>query len=279
VKNKHLHKIFANVKSFPSIPFVASKIFGMLDDEDVSAEEIEKEVKYDAGLTANILKMANSAYFGFPAKVGSLKQAVVLMGANRVKQLLLASCMNAIMDKEIEGYDLPSGELWRHSIAVSVTAEEMVKELKFNDSEDVFTAALLHDIGKLALGRFVKDEIKEIEEESLKSKSFVEAERVVLGTDHAEVGALILKEWAFPDDIINTVRWHHAPDESENSSRMLDIVHVANVLCLMIGIGSGREGLRYEVTQSALERLGLKLGHLESIASRTLHSIESLFIE
>jgi putative nucleotidyltransferase with HDIG domain len=266
----------ATVKSFPGMPGAAAKLLSLLGKSDTTVSQIEEILRYDPGLTANVLKLTNSAYFGLPSKIGSVRQAVVLLGSKRLIQLVLASCVRAVLDKAVEGYDLPAGELWRHSIAVSVAAETLVKELKIPAVDVVFTAALLHDVGKLALGGFVQDDLKKIEGTASAKIPFEVAEHFVLGTDHAEVGALILNQWSFPSDIVGAVQWHHAPDASAQVSCLVDIVHVANVLTTMIGIGGGREGLRHLPSEAATRRLGLRAFQLEKIASQTLQWISEL---
>ncbi|MCK4618616.1 MAG: HDOD domain-containing protein [Desulfobacterales bacterium] len=268
--------ILAKVKSFPSMPGAAEKLLKLFDNPDTTAAQIEQILRYDQGLTANLLKLTNSAYFGLPCKVGSVKQAVVLLGWKRLVQLVMASCVNAVMGKPVPGYDLPAGELWRHSIAVSVAAEGLAKELKISASEEIFTAALLHDVGKLVLGDFVKEDLEKIETEASRGISFEVAERIVLGTDHAEIGAQILKNWSFPPALVNAVRWHHDPDSAGKTDILVDIVHVANILYLMIGIGVGREGLCYKPSPLATKRLGLRTNDLEMVASRTLQYVDDL---
>ena len=268
--------ILAKVKSFPSMPGSTEKLLKLLDNPDTSAAHIGQFLRYDPGLSAKLLKLTNSAYFGLPCKVGSVKQAVVLLGWRRLVQLVMASCVNAVMDKPVPGYDLSAGELWRHSIAVSVAAEDLAKELKISASEEIFTAALLHDVGKLVFGRFVKEDLEKIETEASIGISFEVAERIVLGTDHAEIGAQILKNWSFPTALVNAVRWHHDPDSAGKTDILVDIVHVANILCLMIGIGVGREGLCYEPSPLATKRLGLRTTHIEMVASRTLQYVDEL---
>lgn len=265
-----LSRITSSIDSFPSMPFAVTKLLSHMDDPDVSASEIEETIRFDPGLTANVLKMVNSAYFGLVAEVGSVKQAIVLLGMRRLLQIVMASCVTAIMNKKVAGYDLPSGELWRHSIAVSVAAEGLAKELNLPSSEEVFTAALLHDVGKMILGDFVKEDIASLEDYAAKGMSFQKAENAVFGTDHSAVGAHVLNEWSLPEEIVNAVRWHHAPEKAEKPSTVLDIVHVADVLCLMIGIGVGREGLHYEPSPIVTKRLGVTNEHLEFIASQTL---------
>ncbi len=276
MKSPETMTIMEKVESFPSMPGSAAKVLSMIDDPTSSATDIENLLRYDPGLTANILKVTNSAYFGLSKEVGSLKRAIVLLGMKRVVQIVIASCVTALMDKKIVGYDLPSGELWRHSIAVSVAAEGLVKELKLPKAEEIFTAALLHDVGKLILGDFVKDDIEKIEKYTSEEIAFQNAERKVLGTDHAEVGSNILKHWSFPKEIVDAVRWHHDPDAAKTSSPLIDIVHIADVLCLMIGIGVGREGLHYEPSPSVVKKLGINNNHLEIVASQTLEWVNEL---
>lgn len=273
---KIITEIAARVKSFPNMPGVATKLLVMLDDPDVSASQIEEVVRLDPGITANILKLTNSAYFGFASRISSIEQAVILLGAKRIIQLVIATCVNTVMDKTVSGYDLPEGELWRHSIAVSVTAESLAKKLKVDASSEVFTAALLHDVGKLVLGGFVKKDITKIEDEASRGIPFHEAEQKVLGTDHAEVGAQILQNWSFPPQIVKAVRLHHSPDSGEDSDTLTDIVHVADMLCLMIGIGVGREGLHYKSSPLAAKRLGVAQDTLEIIAINTQQCIAEL---
>jgi putative nucleotidyltransferase with HDIG domain len=271
-----LKHILAKVEAFPSIPGSALKLLELVDQADVSFKEIEDVLRVDPGLTANILKLTNSAYFGLPTKVGSVKQAVTLMGLKRLKQLVMASCVNAVMDRDIPGYDLSAGELWRHSIAVSVAAEGLVGELKLKSGDDIFTAALLHDVGKLILGQFVCNDLAAIKAAAGETVSFERAEREVLGTDHAEIGARILRHWAFPASLVHAVHWHHDPEEAASGHTTTDIVHVANMLCLMMGIGVGREGLQYQPSSLVTQRLGIKPFQLEIVASRTLQSTGDL---
>jgi putative nucleotidyltransferase with HDIG domain len=259
-----------DVKSFPSMPASALKLLTLLKDENPSNVQIEQILRYEPGLTANILKMTNSAFFGLPKKIGSIRQAVLLIGWKKLIQIVLASCVSAIIDKPVQGYDLSAGDLWRHCVAVSVASELLVKELKLSVPEEMFTAALLHDVGKMVLGRYVKEDIALIDGEEMQCLSFEQVERSMFGIDHAEIGADILRNWSFPPTMISAVRWHHDPDAAPKSSHLIDVVHVADVLCVMSGIGVGREGLQYRPSPTACERIGLTEEHLEKVASQTL---------
>lgn len=130
MRDTKLKEILAKVDSFPAMPDAGTKLLVLLEEPDTAVSEIEEILRYDPGLTANVLKLANSAYFGIPSKIGSLKQAVILLGLKRLIQLVVASCVSAVMDKSVAGYDLPAGDLWRHSVAVSIAAEALVKDKK-----------------------------------------------------------------------------------------------------------------------------------------------------
>ena len=276
VMKNRTDEILANVKSLPSMPGNAGKLLTLLNNPNATAGQIEKNLRYDPGLTTNILKIANSSYFGFAAKIGSIKQAVVLLGSRRLIQIVMATCVNSVLEKPIPGYDLPAGELWRHAISVSVTAEGLMKMLSLSEMDKVFTAALLHDVGKLILGEYVQESLDEIDEVAARGATFEAAVRQVIGTDHSEIGARILTQWSFPEELVNVVRWHHDPNSSENPSVLLDVVHLSNVICMMLGMGSGREELQLEPSPLSVKRLGLKARHIEMLASQTLHWVNEL---
>lgn len=269
-------KVTSAIKSFPGMPGTAVRLLALIDNPAMRVSQIEQILRQDPGLTANVLRLANSAYFGIPSKVGSIRQAVILLGLKRLIQMVIAACVSAIMDKPVPGYDLPPGELWRHSIAVSVAAEGLVKELNAEAAEEIFTAALLHDVGKLVLGQFVQDEYHQIETAVSQGISFEMAEKIVLGANHADIGAQILTKWSLPQEIVNAVQFHHAPEDAGQTNTMLDIVHVANFMSMMIGIGIGKDGLHHQPSVEVTERLGLEPEHLEKVASQTMEWVKEL---
>jgi putative nucleotidyltransferase with HDIG domain len=271
-----IDQISDRIKSFPAMPGAALKLLALADAPGATVQQIEDILRQDPGLTANLLKLANSAYFGIPSKVGSVRQAVMLLGLKRLVQMVVTACANAIMDRGVPGYDLPAGELWRHSLAVSAAAKGLARELKIEAADEIFTAGLLHDVGKLILGQFVQEDYAQIENALAQGLTFESAEAVVLGIDHAGIGAKVLSQWSLPENIVHAVRWHHAPQLSERVDIMLDVVHVANMLCLMIGIGVGREGLLHEPSPVVTRRLGLEPAHLEKVASQTLQWVSEL---
>lgn len=258
------------------MPGAGAKMLSLLEGPDTTVTEIEEILRYDPGLTANVLKLANSAYFGIPSKIGSLKQAVILLGLKRLIQLVVASCVSSIMDKSVAGYDLPSGNLWRHSIAVSIASEALVKGKTRVKTEDVFTPGLLHDVGKLVLGSFVNQELEAIHSLAAKGIPFVVAENMILGTDHAEIGARILANWNLPAEVINAVRWHHDPDSPDASSMQMDVIYLANILCQTPDTSGPDAGHAVELSPAVIDRLGIQLDQFESISEKVAHWVDEL---
>jgi len=257
INNDIPDKIIQKVSIFPSMPQAGMKLRALLTQKDVSIDEIERILRHDPGLAANVLRLANSAYFGMPTKVRTLKHAVMLLGVKRFAQIAVTACMNKAMNSAVEGYGLSPGELWLHSIAVSNIAEALAKNRKLPENSDCFTPALLHDLGKLILGEFVIKKQSQIESLVTNGVPFVMAEKEVIGTNHAEIGTLILSKWRFPDDLLNAVRWHHLPQETNNSTLHQDIVYLANFMCHSTGDRESAEGKQMMPHASVLKRLSM----------------------
>jgi putative nucleotidyltransferase with HDIG domain len=276
LKDEKINRILKEVKAFPGMPTTAAKLMPLLHDPEASTARIEEIVKYDPGLTANLLKLCNSAYFGLPSHVSSVRQAIMLLGWKRLLQLVMTMCMSALMKKPISGYDLPQGELWRHSVAASVGADVLVKSLGLGSADEVFTAALLHDVGKIVLGEFVQQELAAIQEMVAKGITFEVAEFIVIGTNHAEVGARILKAWALPGELVNAVSWHHDPEKCADACLVSDVVHVANLLGILAGYGKAEAGTSLEPCFDVADRLGLNQAGIEKLAERTRQEVQKL---
>ena len=275
-KNDILAKIMLKVSSFPSMPQACVKLMGLLKKKDVPIAEIERLARQDPGLTVNVLKLANSAYFGIPSKIGSLKQALNLLGTRRFYHIAFAACMSDTMDKAVEGYKMPLGDLWRHSIAVSKTAEAVSKYLKLTDDIDCFTPALLHDMGKLVLSVFVKEEFQAIASIAAKGVPQVMAENMILGIDHAEIGAQILASWSLPIEIVNAVRWHHIPERIKTSNLQAEIVYLTNLLCQSQVEDESKVGQDLGPSSVVLDRLGISLKQYDLISNKVVSWMNEL---
>jgi putative nucleotidyltransferase with HDIG domain len=172
---------------------------------------------------------------------------------------------------------MPPGALWRHSVGAALATQCLAEQIGVVRAETAFTAALLHDVGKLVIGNCLDVDFGAIEEMANKqSIPFEQAEREVVGADHAQIGAAILEQWNLPEDIIAGVRWHHDPEGADVGSPMVDLVHVADAICMSMGIGSGRDGLYYRPSEAARRRCGISKKTMELVISRTLGAMSEL---
>lgn len=249
------------------MPVAVTKVITLLQDPEVEIIDLIKGIELDPGLTSNVLRLANSAYFGGPRTIGSLRDAIVRLGTNRVFQLVIASAISPLALPALKGYDLAPGALVQHCVGVAIGTDELTTALKLKASSHAFTAGLLHDLGKVVLGTFVEIDAAPIAALALEQElSFEEAEQEVLGIDHAEVGEILLEGWSIPQAIVDPVRWHHAPDAYRGNERLtVDIVHVANQLALESGLGIGAPGPNCHFSKAATERLGLRVTVAESV--------------
>jgi len=270
-------EILTVINKVPALPTIAVEIQNMLRNEDVDFRMLAEKIKYDPGLTANILNLANSAYFGFMRPVNSIADAIVLMGTKRVYELIVAESIAPIILRSVKGYVLSPGQLWQHSVAVAVASEQLVKKVGIRAPEYVFTAGLLHNVGKIVLGTFVEIEAEPILKLAAKDDiSFDEAEQAVLGIDHAEVGSILLKKWHLPEHFVEVARYHHIPDKKPKDNILVDLVHAADALVMMAGIGIGADELHYRVDQSVMDRLGINKTVAEIVIADTMESLENL---
>jgi putative nucleotidyltransferase with HDIG domain len=276
-------QITSMVSVLPTVPAITHKLLKVVSEPHCDADDIGRVIRYDPALTASILRAANSVFLGFSKPVSSLAEATMRLGTKWIVQLALSSVVHSNLRKPAKGYGLDAQGLWQHSAAVAIMSDALCMQVNVPNNGVVYTAGLVHDVGKLVLEQLVSDRLYEIEQAvAEEGMTFEEAERHVFGLDHAEVGALILKHWNLPEDIIEAARWHHNPNAAEKPSAVVDIVHVADSLCMMQGIGMGRDGLQYRMCDDSAERLGLTANHIEKATStllETLAEVEAMFQE
>jgi len=270
-------KVLKRIQEIPDLPTSATKVLRMAEDPEVRTEELVRVIEYDPSLSVNVLRLANSAYFGRPKSVSSVREAIVRLGMKNIVRMVLSCAAAPIQKPEVAGYGLRSGELWEHSVAVAVAAETLAKVLAKQVPEYTFTAGLLHDVGKIALGTFVEEYLTRMQMYALENKvPFEEAERTIIGMDHAEAGAILLEQWSLPSCMINVVRWHQEPDRAPVQDLVIDLVHAADALMLSGGVGAGNDGLNYRLSRSVVSRLGVTIHVAEAVVCMTMSAVEEL---
>lgn len=268
------------IERIESLPATATHLVHLLADPEAKLDDVRRCVELDPALAANILRICNSAAFAGRACVSSIYEAIVRLGTQRVLNLALTQGVTPLRKGELPGYELAPGELWRHSVGVAVCAEALSRALGGAPAQELFTAGLLHDVGKLVIGLSVREEIATLL--SLVSSNhitFEDAERQVLGIDHTEAGALLLTRWGLPDTLSYSARWHHEPDAAPEVSHTLDLVHAADILVLGMGLGMGADGLYYHVSENVATRLQLNASVLETTAARLFDGLATMGVD
>ena len=255
-------RVLKRVNDIPSLPQFVIDTLKKLDDPKSSAQDVADKLSRDEGLVLRILRLANSAYYGLPRRITGVSEAISLLGFKTVKSIVLAASVYKFMDGSFTGYALDRGELWKHSLSVAFASRYLAKKIKGLDDEEAYVAGMVHDIGKIVLNDYVRFGYgiiaKLVEDDQV---PFMDAERQVLGFDHAQVGGLIMEQWNLPETYMLAARYHHSPwelpEESKAHQVFVDVIHVANILCLMLGVGLGADGLQYKIHPESLERLGI----------------------
>jgi len=247
------------LKNLPTLPGMIEQISKAVESKRFSAADIGRLISRDQVLTAKVLKLANSAFFGFSRNVGSLTQALVLLGFDVVKGLILTSSVFDLMKTKAQG-------MWEHSMGVATAAHIIAEEIDMSDQEEVSLAGLLHDLGKVVIRVHMPDDAEAISAlVEQKGLGVRQAEQEVLGFDHAEVGQWLAESWKLPEELTEPIRWHHKPEGAKEVPLATAVVHLADVLARGWGLGDGIDIWVPPLNRTALARLELSSDNLKNI--------------
>lgn len=246
-----LKELIASTHELQALPHSTARLLDLLEDPLVEADKLLAVIEKDPALTANLLKLCNSAYYGRKREVGSVKEALVMLGNRTVITLAFATSMGKVLRGDLAAYGLGKEDLWRHSLATACAAALVAADLGLAAQRDrAFTAGLVHDIGKMLLNRLL---LKRLEwSAATAADSFVEIEREVLGFDHAEAGAALAEAWHFPVPLVAAIRHHHEPATPAGADPIAAMVRAANLLTAAVGYGGGPPPSRDAVADGAI---------------------------
>lgn len=256
-------QIVARLKQLPALPASISELLASFGDEDIDVARIAHQIARDQGLTARVLRVANSSFYGLQSRVGTIHEAVVILGFRAVRSMVLAVGMNAVFHSEhCPGFDTRS--YLRHCAAVGLAARALAGSSGHNP-ELAFTGGILHDIGQLVLAANFPAQYAEALAYRRQHDCFlVQAERDVLGVDHGEVGGLLAETWRFPIALHEAVADHHQPAGSLAGS-LADLIHVADGVAHALGVVHLADEMVAPLERTAWLRLGLDAGKITAI--------------
>lgn len=275
---KDANELLNRVDDLPPLPAVAAKVMGMAEDDRTSAMDLAQVLATDQALTAKLIRISNSAYYGFARRISTVREAVVMLGFKQVRQVSVgASMMNTFKRSGVDdGFDLDL--FWGHSVGVAVAAEALAKKTLGAKPEDAFTAGILHDIGRLVLRQVLPDEFsRAISIARTGEISLHDAELEVTGYAHDEIGQALGERWKFPGHLVDAVRCHHDDSLTAAADGLAGVVAQSNHLLLHYGLFCGYDLDIGQVPplSAELEQVEAACGGMDRILAKAFSFIES----
>lgn len=249
------------IREVPTLPIIANKVMNLLNNPKSSAADLEKVIKYDQALAARVLKLVNSAFYGFPRRITTIGQGIIILGYNTIKDLVLSVSIAELFRMKGNNTIFDRVALWEHSVCTAVGAKLLAEKASLPLEEEALIAGLLHDIGILILDQCLTTEFEEIIFlTNQKRIPMIRAEEKVLGFNHAIVGRKLAERWNFPPLLVEVLRYHHRPFQNKNYWATAALVFSADNLAQEAGIGflEGYDA-EPEFKNKVWEWLGLKI--------------------
>jgi HD-like signal output (HDOD) protein len=260
-----LEYLVQQLNSLPTLPSVIVRVNEQLNNPKTSALELARTILGDQALTARLLRLVNSPFYGFPRRISTVTEAVTILGFQPVRNLLLTSSVVDLLATEDTPEFSPTA-LWEHSVGTAVTAGLLARYTRHEEQEEVFVAGLLHDVGKLVMFHCIsKDYVKVIETGRTEDLTLRAAEQKLLGYAHDQVGRLLAERWKLPVRLSEAIGCHHRPDLAQMGKREAAIVHAADVIARALGFGSGGDDAVPPLDADGWGRIGLPPGTIDTL--------------
>jgi putative nucleotidyltransferase with HDIG domain len=272
---ERIAKIVEDTDSLPSLPTIVMKLIDVVNSAESSAEDAAELIEKDPALTTKMIRLANSAFYGIPRSISSVTSAVVVLGFNTIRSLVLSASVAKIFEGK---HSLDMDRFWKHSVVTAMASKIIVRHLmsvRMMDPESAFCAGVLHDIGKLIFSQYMADDYATVCDYAKEHKvPLIEAENKCLGFNHAEMGKILADRWSLPLDLEYTIVHHHGPENADKVSHLANIIHLADIISHDVGCNLWDDEVR--VQESAQCRAELKIGDadFEKIMSNIENSLD-----
>lgn len=251
------------------------RIVEVVQDPRSSAADLHKIVQNDPALSARVLRVVNSAFYGLPGQIGSIDRAIMMLGLNAVKNIAIATSLAKMFRQRQVNDDFSGKDLWLHSVAVGASNKLITKAIGLSLPDEAFLAGLIHDLGLVAVMQCFPEKLAELVNLARSGVPFRLAEEKVLGANHEEIGAALTKSWKFPRSFQFVAGYHHRPEELEKGARMLAVVtHVSDVLCKQLGLGLRITVEVDDVDAALVAEIGLGMAELKQVAEGIEQELE-----
>lgn len=264
--SRNVDRIIRNVADLPTLPAAVLHITQIVNNPKASARDLAGIITSDQVLTARLLRLVNSSFYGFPQKISTVTGAIVLLGFDAIRHLLLSTSIFHLFSSPNGDARFHLDAFWDHSLGCALAAKVIGSRMRYEQVEELFVAGLLHDIGKIIEVLYFPDEFQQIAKGvSERNILMLDAEMQILGLSHAEIGAALAEAWRLPPKLIQAVGFHHHPADTEHFRREAAVVHLADILCRALDLGSGGDMRMPCLDAVAWDHLDIEIAALESI--------------
>lgn len=248
-----------SVKDLPTLPQVLDEVTKLIENPDTSSEAIAKVIATDQVLSAKVLKMVNSPIYGFPGRISSIQHALVLLGFNVIRGIIISTSVFDMMVQAMKG-------LWEHSLGCATACNIIARRAGFEDPEEYAVAGLLHDLGKVVTAAQLPDLHRQITDNvAAKQLTYFQSEKDILGFGHDRINAWLSKHWGLPPNIREAMTRHHSPQLAEFYKPMSCVVHIADFLVRLFEFGNSGDDQTAYLRPEALIELNFKMTDLDSV--------------
>jgi len=238
--SQRLKAVIRHISNLPTLPIIASQIIELLHNPRTPVRELARVISSDQSLTTAVLKLANSAYYGFPRQISTVKHALVILGFNEIRNITFTISILRSFSRGKKSLFFDHQAFWRHCLGCAVAAKMLAKFFRYRISGKVFVAGLVHDIGKILLSQYARDLFEKVMHEVISHKiSLYQAEKNILGVTHAEIGSWLVYQWNIPQEIEEVIKFHHLPLKAKINPPLCSAIHLSDVLVRMKSIGWG----------------------------------------
>ena len=264
-------------KEIATLPEVTIRIIDVVQDSRSTAHDLHQIVGNDPALSARVLRVVNSAFYGLPGQIGSIDRAIMMLGLNAVKNIAIAASLSRMFKSNVVHDDFSGKDLWTHSVAVGAANKLLASMMGLTLPDEAFLAGLLHDLGLVAILQSCQDELLEILTLVRAGVPYIKAEVQVIGATHEEVGAALAQRWRFPRSLQYVTGYHHRPEELAQENRLLvTVTHVSDVLCAERGLGMSITASGEKLASRQVDELGLTSEQIEGAFTQLEDELETV---
>lgn len=277
LNSDQIRKKVESLQQLPTLPSVLQHILVLTRSPKTSASDVGEIISRDPALTGKILKLVNSAFYGFPRQIKTVTHAIVVLGFKQVRNVALtASVFDALKGKKGKDH-LKVPALWEHALGCAVSARAVARSLGSAGLEDVFVGGLLHDIGKIVFDTFLHEYYSEVLEYQHKNEALLSvSERTVLGIGHERVGYWLSQKWNLPPSLSAAINFHHNPDAARTDRPMVMFVHFGDILARCLNIGNGGDNRVPQISPVVWKELKLNYTIVDKCMEEALESMKKV---